>query len=42
MRDVTATTRGARSDETEAIYDSFTSEKELAKKHVVEADALIE
>lgn len=37
-----ATTKGARSSETEVIYESFVSEKETAKKRVAEADALIE
>lgn len=37
-----ATTKGARSPETEALYDSFVAEKEAAKKRATEADALIE
>lgn len=37
-----ATTKGVRSPETEALYDSFVAEKELAKKRAAEADALIE
>ena len=37
-----ATTKGVRSAETEALYDSFVAEKELAKQRAAEADALIE
>jgi hypothetical protein len=37
-----ATTKGARSSETEAIYASFVAEKETARKRVAEADGLIE
>lgn len=37
-----ATTQGARSAGTEAIYDAFIAEKDLAKKRAAEADALIE
>ena len=36
------TTRGARSAETEAVYDNFLAEKSLAKKRAAEADLLIE
>ena len=38
----TASTQGARSAETEAIYQAFVAEKELAKQRVAQADALIE
>ncbi len=38
----TATTRGARCAKTEAVYESFVTEKALAKKRVVDADILIE
>ena len=37
-----ATTKGVRSAQTEALYDSFVAEKELAKQRAAEADALIE
>ena len=37
-----ATTKGVRSAETEALYDSFVAEKELARRRAAEADALIE
>jgi hypothetical protein len=37
-----ATTKGVRSPETEARFDSFVAEKELAKQRAAEADALIE
>ncbi len=37
-----ATTRGARSPETEASYESFVAEKEAARKWAAEADAHIE
>ena len=37
-----ATTKGVRSTATEALYDSFVAEKELAKSRAAEADALIE
>ena len=37
-----ATTKGVRSAQTEALYDSFVAEKELAKRRAAEADALIE
>lgn len=36
------TTKGARSAETEALYESYLAEKEIAKKRATEADALIE
>lgn len=36
------TTKGVRSTETEALYDAFVAEKELAKSRAAEADALIE
>lgn len=38
----TATTKGAHSAETAAVYESFVAEKELARKRAAEADALIE
>ena len=38
----TGTTKGARSAETEALYESFVAEKQMAKKRAAEADALIE
>lgn len=37
-----ATTRGSRSPETEAVYESFVAEKETNKKRVAEAGVLIE
>lgn len=37
-----ATTKGARSPETEATYEAFVAEKEAAKKRVTGADVLIE
>ncbi len=37
-----ATTTGVRSTETEAVYNAFIAEKDLARKRAAEADALIE
>ena len=37
-----ATTKGVRSAETQALFEAFTADKELAKKRSTEADTLIE